>query len=120
MTNPPPDFALCTPYFPWAVLKLVWHFSNSFLESFKSLFIWSYNLTVRYDKIYSSDDADFNSLDAQVKTSILYPTGYNGKRFMLTTTKPSKNGRYLKVDFSTKIPSTGSYVKPNEPIVTKY
>ena len=78
------------------------------------------NLTVRYDQIYSSDDSDFNSLDVQLKTSLLYPTGYNGKRFMLTTTKPSKNGRYLRVDFSSKIPETGSYVNPNDPIDSKY
>ena len=78
------------------------------------------NLTVRYDQIYSTDDADFNNMDLQLKTSILYPTGYNGKRFMLTTTKPSKNGRYLRVDFSTKIPETGDYVNPNDPIDSKY
>jgi hypothetical protein len=39
---------------------------------------------------------------------------------MLTTTKPSKNGRYLRVDFSTKIPATGDYVNPNDPIDSKY
>jgi hypothetical protein len=78
------------------------------------------NLTVRYDQIYSNDDADFSSLDVQLKTSILYPTGYNGKRFMLTTTKPSKNGRYLRVDFSTKIPETGDYVNINDPIDSRY
>lgn len=78
------------------------------------------SFTIRYDEIYSNDDADFNDMDLQFKTSVIYPTGYNGKRFMLTTTKPSKNGRYLKVDFSTKIPSTGSYVNPNDPIDSKY
>jgi len=78
------------------------------------------NLTFRYDEIYSSDDSDFDNLDVQLKTSIFYPTGYNGKKFMLTTTKPSRNGRYLKVDFSTKIPRTGSYVNPNDPIDSKY
>jgi len=78
------------------------------------------SFTIRYDQIYSNDDSDFSSLDAQLKTSLLYPTGYNGKRFMLTTTKPSKNGRFLKVDFSSKIPNTGSYVNPNDPIDSKY
>lgn len=78
------------------------------------------SFTIRYDQIYSNDDSDFSSLDAQLKTSLLYPTGYNGKRFMLTTTKPSKNGRFLKVDFSSNIPDTGSYVNPNDPIDSKY
>jgi len=78
------------------------------------------NAIFRYDQIYSSDDSDFNNLDIQLKTSILYPTGYKGKMFMLTTTKPSKNGRNLRVDFSTNIPSTGSYVNPNDPIDSKY
>ena len=39
---------------------------------------------------------------------------------MLTTTKPSKNGRYLRVDFSTKIPETGDYVNVNDPIDSRY
>ena len=78
------------------------------------------SFTIRYDQIYSNDDADFNDMDLQFKTSVLYPTGYNGKRFMLITTKPSKNGRNLKVDFSSKIPDTGSYVNPNDPIDSKY
>jgi hypothetical protein len=85
-----------------------------------SQYVGENNLTVRYDEIYSNNDADFNDIDVQLKTSILYPTGYNGKRFMLTTTKPSKNGRYLRVDFSTKIPATGDYVNPNDPIDSKY
>jgi hypothetical protein len=85
-----------------------------------SQYVGENNLTVGYDEIYSNNDADFNDIDVQLKTSILYPTGYNGKRFMLTTTKPSKNGRYLRVDFSTKIPATGDYVNPNDPIDSKY
>jgi len=78
------------------------------------------SFTVRYDQIYSTDDADFNDMDLQFKTSVLYPTGYNGKRFLLTTTKPSKNGRNLRVDFSTKVPSTGDYVNPIDPIDSKF
>jgi hypothetical protein len=78
------------------------------------------SFTIRYDQIYSNDDADFNDMDLQFKTSVLYPTGYNGKRFMLTTTKPSKNGRNLRIDFSTKVPETGDYVNPNDPIDSKY
>ncbi len=78
------------------------------------------SFTIRYDQIYSNDDADFNDMDLQFKTSVLYPTGYNGKRFMLTTTKPSKNGRNLRIDFSTKVPETGNYVNPNDPIDSKY
>jgi hypothetical protein len=78
------------------------------------------SFTIRYDEIYSNDDADFNDMDLQFKTSVLYPTGYNGKRFMLTTTKPSKNGRNLRIDFSTKVPETGDYVNPNDPIDSKY
>jgi hypothetical protein len=78
------------------------------------------SFNIRYDQIYSNDDADFNDMDLQFKTSVLYPTGYNGKRFMLTTTKPSKNGRNLRIDFSTKVPGTGDYVNPNDPIDSKY
>ena len=78
------------------------------------------SFTVRYDQIYSTDDADFNDIDLQFKTSVLYPTGYNGKRFLITTVKPSKNGRNLRVDFSTKVPPTGDYVNPIDPIDSKY
>jgi hypothetical protein len=78
------------------------------------------NFVVRYDQIYSTDDADFNDMDLQFKTSVLYPTGYNGKRFLLTTTKPSKNGKNLRVDFSTKVPATGDYVNPIDPVDSKY
>jgi hypothetical protein len=78
------------------------------------------SFTVRYDEIYSTDDADFADIDLQFKTSVLYPTGYNGKRFLITTVKPSKNGRNLRVDFSTKVPPTGDYVNPIDPVDSKY
>ena len=78
------------------------------------------SFTVRYDQIYSTDDADFADIDLQFKTSVLYPTGYNGKRFLITTVKPSKNGRNLRVDFSTKVPPTGDYVNPIDPVDSKY
>jgi hypothetical protein len=85
-----------------------------------NVYVGKSSFAIRYDQIYSTNDADFNNIDLQFKTSILYPTGYNGKRFLITTTKPSKNGANLRVDFSTTIPPEENYVNPIDPVDSKY
>lgn len=75
---------------------------------------------LNYYTFYANDDSDFNLLDAQIKASILYPTGYQSKRVMLTAFKPSKNRRFIDVEFSSKIPATGDYVIAADPEDSKY
>lgn len=75
---------------------------------------------IYYSDFYTKEDAYFELLDAQIKTSILYPTGYSAKQIMLSSVKPSINGKFIDVQFSSTIPPTGDYVVANDPEDSKY
>lgn len=75
---------------------------------------------INYSAFYSNSDSDFDLLDAQIKTSILYPTGYASKQIALTSFKPSKNGKFIDVQFSSTIPPTGDYMIENDPVDSKF
>jgi hypothetical protein len=75
---------------------------------------------INYSQFYVNQEADFDLLDAQIKTSILYPTGYTKKQFALTSFKPSKNGKFIDIEFSSNIPPTGDYVIASDNEDSKY
>lgn len=83
-------------------------------------YIGNKKFKINYSQFYTNEDAYFDLLDAQIKTSILYPTGYTNKQFSLTSFKPSKNGKFIDIEFSSTIPPTGDYVINNDEEESKY
>jgi hypothetical protein len=83
-------------------------------------YIGNKKFKINYSQFYTNEDAYFDLLDAQIKTSILYPTGYTNKQFSLTSFKPSKNGKFIDIEFSSTIPPTGDYVINDDEEESKY
>ena len=55
-----------------------------------------------------------------VKTSLIYPSGYNGKLLIYHLDKTNINTNQITVNFSTSIPSTASYVNASLPANSRY
>jgi len=121
------NISLLTPYsnfttsnFPFLVIQN----PNNYARITDIVLTGSYQnnkfFRINYSEFYTNDDSYFDLLDAQVKTSILYPTGYASKQIMLTSFKPSRNEKFIDVQFSSNIPPTGDYVIANDPEESKY
>jgi len=109
-----------TTDFPFLVIQNPNNYSRITDIILTGSFMEEKKFRINYSQFYSSSDADFNLLDAQVKTSILYPTGYVGKQIILTSFKPSKNGKFIDIEFSSKVPYSGEYVVFDDPEDSKY